>query len=319
MDLKIYTCNICNKDYKTYKSMWHHKNKYHIKTSTFYPQNINTLSTSYPQNTHNLSTINPEPKKTEQSICINCNKKLSCYKSLHRHLKNCKENINLKEENDKLKKDNDEYKKILLDLMNKKFKMHPKKLQKIINNNTNNNTNNNSNNINNLTINNNINNINIIELGDEELYKVFSKEEKINILKSGYSSLEEIIKHTHLNDSYLQFQNIIITNKTEGSNNQAYVYNSKCGRFILCNKKELLEELIIYRMDDLVSFYDEYKNKLTPKLVKILEEMFNVKKNDNEYIDRKNREFNILFYNMCNKNLIKYTKNNELDNMINDI
>jgi len=72
-------------------------------------------------------------------------------------------------------------------------------------------------------------------------------------------------------------------------------------------------------MDDLVSFYDEYKNKLTPKLVKILEEMFNVKKNDNEYIDRKNREFNILFYNMCNKNLIKYTKNNELDNMINDI
>ncbi len=200
MESKKYTCEICNKEYKTSQSFSNHNTRYHIKTSTFYPQNINTLSTSYPQNIHNLSTINLEPKKTEQTVCINCNKKLSCYKSLHRHLKNCKENTNLIKENDELKKDNDEYKKILLDLMNKKFKMHPKKLQKIINNNNNNTTNSN----NNLTINNNINNINIIELGDEELYKVFSKEEKINILKSGYASLEEIIKHTHLNDSYLQ-------------------------------------------------------------------------------------------------------------------
>ena len=314
MDSKKYTCYLCNKEYKTTQSFSNHNTRYHKNISTIYPQNINTLSTSYPQNIHNLSTLYLEPKKTEQTVCIYCNKKLSCYKSLHRHLKTCKENTNLKEENNELKKDNEEYKKLLLDLMNKQFKMHPKKLQKIINN-TNNNTNtNNSNNTNNLTINNNINSINIIELGDEELYKVFSKEEKLNILKSGYASLEEIIKHAHLNDSYLQFQNIIITNVR---NNQAYVYNSKCGRFILCNKKELLEELIIYRMDDLVSFYDEHKHKLTPKLVKILEDMFNVKKRDDEYIDRKNREFNILFYNMCNKNLIKY-KNNELD-MINEI
>jgi hypothetical protein len=314
MDSKKYTCEICNKEYKTYKSMWHHKNKYHTKIPTIYPHNTHNLPTSYPQNTHNLPTIDLETKKSEQTVCNYCNKKLSCYNSLNRHLKNCKENTNLIKENDELKKDNEEYKKLLLDLMNKQFKMHPKKLQKIIN--SNNNTNNNSNNTNNLTINNNINSINIIELGDEELYKVFSKEEKLNILKSGYSSLEEIIKHAHLNDNYLKFQNIVITNIR---NNQAYVYNSKCGKFILCNKKELLEELIIYRMDDLVSFYDEHKHKLTPKLVKILEEMFNVKKNDDEYIDRKNREFNILFYNMCNKNLIKYTKNNELDNMINDI
>jgi hypothetical protein len=29
MSVKKYTCNICNKDYKSYKSLWNHKNKFH--------------------------------------------------------------------------------------------------------------------------------------------------------------------------------------------------------------------------------------------------------------------------------------------------
>ena len=57
---------------------------------------------------------------------------------------------------------------------------------------------------------------------------------------------------------------------------------------------------------DFTDFYDENKDKLKPSIVKTLEEMFNIKKYENEYIDRKCREFNILFYNMSNKDLIKY-------------
>lgn len=61
-------------------------------------------------------------------------------------------------------------------------------------------------------------------------------------------------------------------------------------------------------MDDLIDFYKENKNRLDPKIIKILENMFNVKKDDDKYIDKKKSEFNILFYNMCNKDLIKYKK-----------
>jgi hypothetical protein len=86
--------------------------------------------------------------------------------------------------------------------------MHPKKLQKLINtNNSHNNITNNTNN--NLIINNN-NQINIIQLGDENLNDVFSKEEKLKILKRGYSSLEEIIRHTHLNNDYMQLEPMVL-------------------------------------------------------------------------------------------------------------
>jgi hypothetical protein len=131
---------------------------------------------------------------------------------------------------------------------------------------------------------------------------------KLKILKRGYASLEEIIKHTHLNDKYLQFQNIIITNKRS---NDAYVYTAELGKFILCDKREILEELIVYRMDDLVEFYNEYKNKLDPKIVKVLEKMFKLKDED-EYIDKKTNDFNIVFYNLSNKDLLKYKKIDEL-------
>jgi len=183
--------------------------------------------------------------------------------------------------------------------------MHPKKLQKLINNNNNNITNSNNNN----TI---INNqINIIQLGDENLNDVFSKDEKLKILKRGYASLEEIIRHTHLNNNYIQFQNIIITNKR---NNEAYMYNTTLKKFILVNKKELLEDLFIYRFDDLAIFYDEHKKKLEPKLRINLEKMFKLK-DDDDYNKRKLDEFNIIFYNESNKDLLRgnYIDNNIID------
>ena len=312
---KKYNCIICNKLYKTYKSMWHHKNKYHTENTQFIP----IISPSCPQHIPNIPTYEII-KKTEQTICEYCNKQMSSYKNLNRHLKTCKikENIlqkneeikeitlqeieELKKQNEEIKKQNEEttkafneLKKMMLEMMNKNCKMHPKKFQKL------------GTNSNNLTITNN-NQINIIQLGDENLNDVFSKDEKLKILKRGYASLEEIIKHTHLNDKYLQFQNIIITNNRS---NDAYVYTSELGKFILCDKREILEELIVYRMDDLVEFYNEYKNKLDPKIVKVLENMFKLK-DDDDYIDKKTNDFNVVFYNLSNKDLLKYKKIDEL-------
>ena len=314
MDNKHNTCNICNKQYKTPQSLWNHKNKFH-------PKSDQEMTSEEPKNDHSMTNNDKLDKKiTDKTICDYCNKKLSAYTHLRRHLKSCKikqktlvENEILKKEHEEMKKEHetmkkafDELKNIMLEMMNKQYKMHPKKLQKLINNN--NITNSHNNNNNNITIN---NQINIIQLGDENLNDVFSKDEKLNILKRGYASLEEIIRHTHLNNNYIQFQNIIITNKR---NNEAYMYNATLKKFILVNKKELLEDLLIYRFDDLAIFYDEHKKKLEPKLRINLEKMFKLK-DDDDYNKRKLDEFNIIFYNESNKDLLRgdYIDNNIID------
>lgn len=202
MDNKNYVCNICCKYYKTSQSLWNHKNKYHTKNNqkmTNFDQLDNQNMTNCDQ-----SEVTENAKIIDNTTCQYCNKKLSAYTHLRRHLKICKNKIQILKENEQLKKKHeemekniDELKKIMLEMMNKQCKMHPKKLNKLINN-----SHNTTNSHNNLTINN--NQINIIELGDEKLNDIFTKEEKLKILKRGYSSLEEIIKHTHLNDKYLQ-------------------------------------------------------------------------------------------------------------------
>ena len=233
MSVKRYTCNICNKDYKTPQSLWNHKNKIHSnipKISTFKSAVIPEISSNNTLNIHLVSSNTL--KKTDQRICNYCNKELASYKNLHRHLQICKMKDTIIKENEELKQRTaqqeiemsvmkqslDELKKLMLEMMNKKCKMHPKTLQKMINSNNNNN---------NITIN---NNIQYVELGDEELHKVFSKKEKMKILCGLDSPMNKIIKHAHLNDTYPQFQNIIITN---AKGNQAYTYNKTLKKFIL--------------------------------------------------------------------------------------
>jgi len=321
MDIKKYVCNICNKPYKSAQSYSNHKNRFHLinkNAPSENQQNIHQIQTLLPPST-NIVPTKSTLKKTEQTICEFCNKNFSCYNSMNRHIQKCKnkkglqqDNIKLQQKNDELtkeiieiKKSFDEMKTMMLNIMNEKYKMHPKKLKKIINNNINNNNNNNNNN---LIINN--NQINIIELGNEKLDEIFTKEEKLKILKKGYSSLEEIIRYTHLNKNFSQFQNIIITNKR---NNEAYMYNKILKKFILVDKTELLDNLIDYRIDDLTFFYNEHKNKLEPKLRTNLENMFKLKEESDEYGKRKRGEFNILLYNECNKGLLKLT-NEQQDN-----
>ncbi len=322
MDIQKYTCNLCNKIYKSYKSLWFHKYKYHNNDSIS-PQKTSCITQNNSNNTHLSSNSIQENNiiENDQLTCEYCKNKYSRLDNLNRHIKTCKVKDNIIKENKELIKQNEEkdkqieeikqsfekFKKQMIDMINKQCKMHPKKLNKLINNSHNTTTNSH----NNLTINN--NQINIIELGDEKLNDIFTKEEKLKILNRGYSSLEEIIKHAHLNEKYLQFQNIIITNKR---NNEAYMYNGMLKKFILVDKTELLDNLIEYRFDDLSSFYDEYKNKLEPKLRINLEKMFKLK-DDDEYSKRKRDEFNILFYNESNKDLIKYKKLEDNESILN--
>jgi hypothetical protein len=217
---------------------------------------------------------------------------------LRRHLKTCKKKNDIEKENEELKiemkemkKSLEELKAIMLSTMNKKYKMHPKTLQKMINSN---NTINN-----NMTIN---NNIQYVELGDEELHKVFTRNEKMKILCGLGSPIDKIIKHAHLNDDYPQFQTIIITNV---KSNLAYTFNKVLKKYILMDKSDILDSLIGYRFDDLQQFYDECKNKIDPDQRECLERLFLLKYDDNYYAT-KSKEFNVIIYNECNKDNIKY-------------
>ena len=124
METNKYTCNVCNKKYKTSQSLWNHKhtkhdNIHHI--STQYTPVIDNLSTSYQHNDDILKEI-PKIKKTDNTLCEYCNNNFSCYSSLHRHLKICKRKNDIEKDKEitEMKKSLDELKNIMLDMMNKK-------------------------------------------------------------------------------------------------------------------------------------------------------------------------------------------------------
>jgi hypothetical protein len=273
--------------------MWNHKHNIHKKND----QHMTILTQENDQHVTILTQENDQHvtniKKTDNRICEYCNKEYSAYTHLKRHQKKCKNKINHYNELEDLKKQLVELKAQMLEIMNNTYKMHPKTFNKI----NNEMTNSNNQTTNNIVIN---NNIKYVEYGNEDLYKVFTQQEAIKLLNYGYNSLEEIIKYTHLNDKFPQFQNIIITNKR---NNEAYAYNEKLKKFILCEKDTLLEELIEFRMDDLIGFHKQYKNKLDTHLSTLLEKFFLLQRDD-EFLKEKSSEFGIIIYNQCDKTKI---------------
>ena len=81
-----YHCNICNKKYKSYQSIWNHNRKYHT--------NINkTSSTSGIQMEYikpiNMSTFGIHSEHIKHNICKFCKKELSNRQSRWRHELKC--------------------------------------------------------------------------------------------------------------------------------------------------------------------------------------------------------------------------------------
>ncbi len=322
MSYKKYTCNICNKLYKSPQSLWNHKNIYHVKSKPESKPEMNIIKLKVDNSKPESKSVdNLEIETSETNIessnkykCKFCSNKYKFKQSKWKHEQKCNNKTNIEDLKKKLEEKDkkieqielsfEKFKKQMLDMMNKQYKMHPKTFQKMVN----------SNNIlnnNNITINHN----KYIEIGREDLHNVFTKEEKIMLLKQIGSPIENIVRYTHLNDKYPQFQNIIITNIRS---NQAYAYNDQLNKFILCDKNELLEEMMIYRYDDLIGFYDQYNHLLSPKLKDTLHKSF-LLKDDSTLCKSKYKEFNVIIYNECNKDNIKYKlDDNSLDNNILD-
>ena len=239
-----YKCNICNKIYSSYKSLWNHNKQFH--------DIINNNNKSLDKSNQSIDMSNQSIDVLKEKIykCNYCNNIYKHAQSKHKHQNICKnKNINnelveLKNKNLELEISLNEIKELLIS-----SKIHHKTLKKInkqLNNNTTNNiTNNNINN--NVTIN---NTINLVGLGSENLSDILNKKEKLNILKNMYGSLSKIVKYVHFNDKFPQFKTILITNM---QNNIAYKYDEDENRFLTIQKDELLNDLLSIRLDDLIN------------------------------------------------------------------
>ena len=288
----VFYCNICNKNYKSKKSLYVHNYKYHSNK----PQN-NTFS---PQNT-TILTQNTTKKNKAGNTCEYCKKNFSRIDSMNRHMKTCK----LKLKKDKEQKYKDEIKRLkerLRDKMNKNCKIHYKTLQKINNQLNNNITKNNCvETINNIH-NRNIINFNLVGFGKEELSDVLSNKEQLKILKKKFKSLPYMIDYVHFNKDYPQYQNFIITSI---KNNIAYKYDEEKKQFIAGNKEKLLNELIDNRMFDIDTFYNTHIDKLNDKCKEVINRFLD-KYNNDKLDDSLKNDINLVVYNNMNKVVDKY-------------
>ena len=303
----VHRCNTCNKSYSTRQNLWKHNNKFHT----------NNKSPDKPQDKSNMNHDKPQDKSYDKSIincnniivvndtkykCSKCNATFIHYQSRWKHEKKCTDNIDnkLKEENIKLKdelkkKDDDfkiqfdKFKNEILTIMNKQCKIHPKTLQKINNTLNNNNLNNSCNTTNNI----------IIQLGNENLENVFSKNKQIEILKQRFGCLPYLIKEAHLNDKYPQFKNILITNL---QNNIAYKYDKITKNFIAVDKTELLNEVVGARMDDIESFFESNTDVLDEKTKSCVEQFISkMDSREGTYYDDKLKDVKLMIYNNRDK------------------
>ena len=322
-----YKCNQCNKEYKSYQSLWNHNKIKHTNKNT----NVILCDTSNVNN--------------KKYICMFCNKIFNFRNNKWKHEKICKkkdtmnkeeiekmklqlllkkeENIQLKEEAKILKL------KIKLQKSDKVDNVTLKKLNKIllersnrIKNTTINSNNNNTQNIQ-------VNNYNLIGFGKENINETLTLKDKKQIINAKYQCLEKLIEIVHCG-KYDQFKNIIVTNIKD---NYMYKFEENKGQFILSTKNEVLHSLVDYRMGDLEVMYNDLLllNKIDNKTKDIIENFINRILNLNKkhedcegklhenYKQYKINEIKVLLFNnqdKINNDISLFLSTNEVENEI---
>lgn len=297
-------CELCERYYKSYQSLWNHNKKFHDNTQKILQNELKNSIYEHQTSINELQNIDSRLK------CKFCNNIYKHSQSKNRHEKKCKiiyekslENKykNLKNENKQLKKminqhnhetkkEIEELREQLRELINKKGKIHYKTLQKI-------------NKTGHIDTQNNIENqqntINIIGFSKENLSELFSNKEKMDILNYNYGSLNKLIEYTHFNDKYPEFKNIKITNLT---NNIAYKYDEHKKRFIATTKDSLITDLITNRMYDIETFsleedLDGQMNKKNRAIIeKFIEQFY---EEEDLFVNDRKEDVKFIIYNGC--------------------
>jgi hypothetical protein len=326
-------CNICNKIFSSYKTLWTHNKNIH--------KNNNTVSKLIVSNKYDNSQL----KINKIYKCKYCNNEYNHKQSRWSHEKKCKiifDENEQKEQNTKIKlaeinkeielaKINKEIKLAEINkeielkkleikkensLIKKEQKLHSnptiKKINKMLQNKINMINSNLTSNSHNTNTTNNVQNIvhnhfNIEPFGKENILNTITDKEKKLIINQGPGSIEKLIEITNAG-KYDKFKNIVITNKRD---NNAYIYDEKTKIFISCDKNWALNKLITNRLDNVEEIYNEFdeNNKLSDSTKKILSSFFiKITDEDKPYIDE----------NSNNKEYKNYTdyKVNQVNNLL---
>jgi hypothetical protein len=248
---KDYKCDVCNKFYKNYKSLWKHNYIFH-KQNVIINDDIVT---------NNVTKI------TTNLNCNYCNKLLASRQSKNRHENHyCKEknkiNIINKIENQ------DNKIEILIETVNK-LKKENELIKKMKTNKSNTKINTQNNNNNNGII----NNIHINALGHESIIAKLTEKEKIDLLTCSLFKETphiELIRKIYNNDKFMEDRNTMITNLQTKS---CLAYNNKTKKFEAKNKKDHIDSLIDYRQQDIKDLFEDMQDnkKIKPHHKQIIE------------------------------------------------
>lgn len=289
-----YYCNICEKKYASYKSLWKHNNTFH--KIDVVENVINVTKTLLPKCV---------PKSTQEK-CKFCEKTLANRHSRWRHEKICKD----KNEDKLIVKENEmkELKNKVIQLEKLIKTSNKSSNSKNINNTNNGNINNGSGNIIN-------NHIHINALGCESINDKLTEKEKIDLLTSPlFKEIPhiELIRKIYNNEKFLEDRNTMITNL---QNKSCLVYNGETKKFEAKNKSDHIDSLIDYRQKDIKDLFEgmQDNNKIKNNAKKLIEDyidQFDNLKNTESYKKYK-EEIIYIIYN-C-KEIMKKLKD-DLEN-----
>jgi hypothetical protein len=85
---RLHRCDICNKEYSSYKSLWNHNNKFHINNKLIHKSDISISSAIDKSN--DKPNISQNENKESKYCCKYCNKKYLHFQSRWKHEKKCK-------------------------------------------------------------------------------------------------------------------------------------------------------------------------------------------------------------------------------------
>jgi len=259
-------CNVCNKVYSSYNSLWNHNKKFHTQNTTKITQNTTKIT----QNTTKIT-------QNTAFLCIYCNKCFSRNDNLKRHEQKCYKKIE-----DELYKQ--QIKKLTDDIEILKSSLNKKKTNKIINYNTVNNNNNNNNN----------NLININNIGAEKISDL-TRDEKKYIMSHGMNSIISLAEHLNFNERLPQNHNFYVSALNDKHLN---AIDNNTHTIIKQQKKEIFDQILVAHIDKLEKInaniiYKDFNNVLTK-----LKKFIFLKQGKKEYFN----QLNMLAYNK--KNLI---------------
>ena len=122
--------------------------------------------------------------------------------------------------------------------------------------------------------------------------------------------INDLVELIHCSGKYKQFMNVYITNL---QNTVAYRYDKKINNFIVCNKNELLDEIIDSRIYDITKFLEEAEKVLEPTTAADIKRIIKKMESDDSFKGLKKEEIKFILYNNKDKIMLEKDKTNELE------